>query len=214
MKDNKVVSEYRLHHQVLFLQKSVNNQMGNKYILSMGYDQLDEPTEANAFSDGKRHLVLKIWDFKDLLAGEYTKTAAGGIAGSCLSKALKSYTIEADDAPYTGDIKMFGVSQDLCMAGIILQDNSIYLYKLLEKNRTSHWTLATEKRMKDSLRICSLGEQYSEVANLSIFKDTKLTESQYSMCVACTNGVLIYQAIDLVSSNLRGIPLSTHDFKD
>lgn len=38
MKDMQVKSEFKIHRSVVFLDKNVDNPMGNKYLLSLGYD--------------------------------------------------------------------------------------------------------------------------------------------------------------------------------
>lgn len=57
----QVKSEFKIHTRVVYLDKNVQNVMGNKYLLSLGYDdQLD--------ANGKVEtaLVFKIWDFISL----------------------------------------------------------------------------------------------------------------------------------------------------
>ena len=61
MKDSIVEKEFRIHHEVLFLEKNINNVTNNKYLISLGRD--------------KKALRLKIWDFKSLMEDEYTKDA-------------------------------------------------------------------------------------------------------------------------------------------
>lgn len=44
MKDNHVKSEYKLHKNVLYLDKNVDNKLKNKYLLSLGYDEQTDET--------------------------------------------------------------------------------------------------------------------------------------------------------------------------
>ena len=62
MKEMQVKSEFKIHESVLFLDKNVDNMMGNKFLLSLGYDSNFEPASGQA----ERLLVFKIWDFISL----------------------------------------------------------------------------------------------------------------------------------------------------
>ena len=43
MKDKSVKAEYKLHNSIVYFDKNVENQLGNKYLLSLGYDdKLDQ----------------------------------------------------------------------------------------------------------------------------------------------------------------------------
>ncbi len=43
MKEMQVKSEFKIHSRIVYLDKNVTNCMGNKYLLSLGYDdQLDQ----------------------------------------------------------------------------------------------------------------------------------------------------------------------------
>lgn len=59
MKEMKVKSEYRVHHDIYYLEKNFKNAINGKFIVSLGYDYLDA-------QGGQRALVLKIWDFISL----------------------------------------------------------------------------------------------------------------------------------------------------
>lgn len=62
MKEMQVKSEFKVHRSVLFLDKNVENLMGNKYLLSLGYDdQIDANGQVLQTA-----LVFKIWDFISL----------------------------------------------------------------------------------------------------------------------------------------------------
>ena len=63
MKEMQVKSEFKIHESVLFLDKNVDNFMGNKFLLSLGYDQNYDPTTGQP---ADKHLVFKIWDFISL----------------------------------------------------------------------------------------------------------------------------------------------------
>ena len=56
-------SEYKLHRSVLFLDKNVDNYIGEKLLLSLGYDdRVDEQSGQIA----ETALVFKIWNFIEL----------------------------------------------------------------------------------------------------------------------------------------------------
>ena len=63
MKEMQVKSEFKIHRSVLFLDKNVDNFMGNKFLLSLGYD---DSVDANTGNVLETHLVFKIWDFISL----------------------------------------------------------------------------------------------------------------------------------------------------
>ena len=63
MKEMQVKSEFQVHRSVLFLDKNVENVMGNKFLLSLGYDDCIDP-QSGTISD--TILVFKIWDFISL----------------------------------------------------------------------------------------------------------------------------------------------------
>jgi hypothetical protein len=48
---------------VLYLDKNVENLLGNKYLLSLGYDDQIDPQTGSVLSTA---LVFKIWDFISL----------------------------------------------------------------------------------------------------------------------------------------------------
>ena len=62
MKEMKVKSEFKIHHEVVFLEKNVQNMRSQKYILSLGYDNLS-PDGADPTQNA---LIFKIWDFISL----------------------------------------------------------------------------------------------------------------------------------------------------
>ena len=63
MKGNQVKTEFKIHRSVLFLDKNVDNFMKNKYILSLGYDDLLDPQTGSPVETA---LVFKIWDFMSM----------------------------------------------------------------------------------------------------------------------------------------------------
>ena len=63
MKEMQVKSEFKVHRSVLFLDKNVENAMGNKFLLSLGYDDNVDVATGNV---GETILVFKIWDFISL----------------------------------------------------------------------------------------------------------------------------------------------------
>lgn len=63
MKEMQVKSEFKIHSSVLFLDKNVDNFMGNKFLLSLGYDQ---NVDMNTGTVGDTFLVFKIWEFVSL----------------------------------------------------------------------------------------------------------------------------------------------------
>ena len=63
MKEMQVKSEFKVHRRVLFLDKNVDNAMGNKFLLSLGYDDNVDVATGNV---GETILVFKIWDFISL----------------------------------------------------------------------------------------------------------------------------------------------------
>ena len=63
MKEMQVKSEFKIHRSVLFLDKNVDNFMGNKFLLSLGYD---DNIDMNTGNVGETVLVFKIWDFISL----------------------------------------------------------------------------------------------------------------------------------------------------
>jgi len=48
---------------VLFLDKNIENPIGNKFLLSLGYDYRVDPNTGQA---GEQALVFKIWEFISL----------------------------------------------------------------------------------------------------------------------------------------------------
>ena len=45
MKGNQIKSEFKIHNNILFLDKNVDNRLGGKNLLSLGYDfQIDSST--------------------------------------------------------------------------------------------------------------------------------------------------------------------------
>jgi hypothetical protein len=63
MKEMQVKSTFKVHRSVLYLDKNVENLMGNKYLLSLGYD---DQIDSNSGSVVQTALVFKIWDFISL----------------------------------------------------------------------------------------------------------------------------------------------------
>lgn len=63
MKEMQVKSEFKIHSSVLFLDKNVDNFMGNKFLLSLGYDQ---NVDMNTGTVSDTYLVFKIWEFVSL----------------------------------------------------------------------------------------------------------------------------------------------------
>ena len=63
MKEMQVKSEFKIHRSVLFLDKNVDNFIGNKFLLSLGYD---DNIDMNTGNVGETVLVFKIWDFISL----------------------------------------------------------------------------------------------------------------------------------------------------
>lgn len=63
MKEMQVKSEFKVHRSVLFLDKNVDNVMGQKFLLSLGYDDNVDAATGNV---GEAILVFKIWDFISL----------------------------------------------------------------------------------------------------------------------------------------------------
>jgi hypothetical protein len=63
MKGNQVKTEFKIHRSVLYLDKNIDNFLKNKYILSLGYDDLIDPQSGNAVETA---LVFKVWDFMSL----------------------------------------------------------------------------------------------------------------------------------------------------
>ena len=63
MKEMHVKSEFKVHKSVLFLDKNVDNLMGNKYLLSLGYDDQVDGQTGQVIQTA---LVFKVWDFISL----------------------------------------------------------------------------------------------------------------------------------------------------
>ena len=63
MKEMQVKSEFKVHKSVLYLDKNVDNLLGNKYLLSLGYDEQIDPNTKSVLQTA---LVFKIWDFISL----------------------------------------------------------------------------------------------------------------------------------------------------
>jgi len=63
MKEMQVKSEFKIHRAVVYLDKNVQNVMGNKYLLSLGYDDRIDP---NTGQITETALVFKLWDFISL----------------------------------------------------------------------------------------------------------------------------------------------------
>jgi hypothetical protein len=63
MKEMQVKSEFKVHRSVLYLDKNVENLMGNKNLLSLGYDDQIDPNSGSVIQTA---LVFKIWDFISL----------------------------------------------------------------------------------------------------------------------------------------------------
>ena len=62
MKEMKVKSEFKVHNSIVYLDKNVENPVGNKFLLSLGYDEYVEPTT----NENKNLLLFKVWDFVSL----------------------------------------------------------------------------------------------------------------------------------------------------
>ena len=63
MKDMQVRCEFKVHKSVIFLDKNVDNLMGSKFLLSVGYDDHVDPATGGV---SEAALVFKIWDFTSL----------------------------------------------------------------------------------------------------------------------------------------------------
>ena len=63
MKEMQVKSEFKVHKSVLYLDKNVENLLGNKYLLSLGYDEQIDPNNGAVLQTA---LVFKVWDFISL----------------------------------------------------------------------------------------------------------------------------------------------------
>ena len=67
MKDKSVRQEYKLHNRIVYFDKNVENQLGNKYLLSLGYDdKIDQAGQKQETA-----LVFKIWEFGNICSDSY-----------------------------------------------------------------------------------------------------------------------------------------------
>lgn len=58
MKDEQIKNRYRMHKSFVFLDKNAANCFGNKYLISLGYEEGEKEG-----AEAQDHLILKIWDF-------------------------------------------------------------------------------------------------------------------------------------------------------
>ena len=76
MKGNQVKSEFKIHKAVLYFDKNIDNYLKNKYIISLGYDDPQDPSIMTTSPP----MILKIWEFISL--DDYCKDASGMTGGS------------------------------------------------------------------------------------------------------------------------------------
>jgi hypothetical protein len=142
----QVKFEFKVHRSVLFLDKNVDNLLGNKYLLSLGYDDQIDPTNGSVLSTA---LVFKIWDFPSLdskcityltLFIDYIHSSQRGLTGGTVwDKAANDqmglmtpimYKIEFENKPYLDPVKKFAVSSDCVYASLVMHNNQILIYKV------------------------------------------------------------------------------------
>lgn len=173
MKEMQVKSEFKVHRSVLFLDKNVENAMGNKFLLSLGYDDNVDPMSGNV---QETILVFKIWDFISLDHYVQTSLTGGTIweKASHDSKGLMTpimYRIEYDGKPYLDPVKKFSVSRDCMMAALVMHNNQILTYRLFEQDGHGNHSFVTEKKFQQYQRIFKHSEVYKEVIDLFITKN-------------------------------------------
>lgn len=80
MKDKSVKSEYKLHNQIVYFDKNIENQLGNKYLLSLGYDdRLDQNGQKLETA-----LIFKIWDFGSICTDVYLSKTDTRLTGGTI----------------------------------------------------------------------------------------------------------------------------------
>ena len=105
-------------------------------------------------------------------------------------------------------MKQFALSPDLKYAVILLANNRALVYKLLEEVGKDKWAFVSQEKLRiNTHRLPRLDEKYQEVLGLFIYNniekphkdDNKRREDkgQYSMYIACSNGILLFEGIDL-----------------
>lgn len=174
MKDQSVKSKFKLHTEIVFFDKNVDNMMGNKYLLSLGYDDKIE--------GGKKMesaLVFKIWEFvslDDYVPHSLTNLTGGTIWEKPINDQQNKLTpvmfkIEVNGIPYVKGVKKFSVSKDLMWAALVTQDNSILVYKLLDRDNNQGFKFMPENRFRNETRPFTHLAQFKDVIDLFIFKN-------------------------------------------
>jgi hypothetical protein len=157
VKEMQVKSEFKIHRSVVYLDKNIQNVMGNKYLLSLGYDDRKD-SSGNVVETA---LVFKIWDFISL--DNYIKDPDTGLTGGSVWEKHRDpdhnetpvmYKIMIDDKHYLEQVKKFAVSGDGMLAGIVMHTNQIIIYKIFDdNNNTNTWQFVSEKKfIKDEKR--------------------------------------------------------------
>ena len=151
MKGNQVKSEFKIHRSVLFFDKNIDNYLKNKYLISLGSD--DIPSNANV-QEGMQTYILKIWEFINL--ENYYSDQSGFLGGSYWDKAdnqSKGMTVPTMfKLESTDPIKKFTVSKDMLFACMVTGNNQIYLYQvslfiltltfcLASRSKRAQWTI-------------------------------------------------------------------------
>lgn len=108
------------------------------------------------------------------------------------------YRITVDDKPYTQPVKKFAVSRDGVLAALVTATNQVLVYKIIDQDQHGTFQFVAERKFSRDCRVYKHPDTYKEVIDLFIFKNNNFHygDGLYSMYVASTNGILLYEGID------------------
>ena len=101
------------------------------------------------------------------------------------------------------------------IAALVMHNNQILMYKIFDQDGHGKHNFVTERKFQQHQRIFKHSETYKDVIDLFIFKNSAVVygEGQYSMYVASTNGILIYEGVDKRDSASILVRPISNDYK-
>mmetsp|Transcript_17398 Transcript_17398/g.29275 ORF Transcript_17398/g.29275 Transcript_17398/m.29275 type:complete len:223 (+) Transcript_17398:519-1187(+) len=119
---------------------------------------------------------------------------------------------EAKEGPRADPvIKKFGVSKDCVLGALILENNQIYVYRIYDHETRR---FISEKKFTQSQSVFQHSGAHKDVIDLFIFKNKEVGfgQGQYSMYVASSNGIMLYDGVDRVDKSSIAHQSISNDF--
>jgi len=84
------------------------------------------------------------------------------------------FKIEVDGQNYVQPIRKFSVSKDLMYSALVKHDDTILVYKLLERDANHKFGFMSEPKFRNETRPFRKIAQYSDIIDLFIFKNQQV----------------------------------------